>query len=52
MKHSEFILTPAGEIYHLRLKPGELAANIITVGDPERVKVVQKYFDEIYLDFT
>lgn len=50
MKNSEFILTPEGEIYHLQLRPGDLATNIITVGDPERAKMIKKYFDEVYLE--
>jgi len=44
---SELILTPEGSIYHLRLKPGEIADTIITVGDPDRVAMVSKYFDQI-----
>ncbi len=46
---SELILNPDGSIYHLGLKPGELASLIITVGDPDRVPMVSKYFDEIFL---
>src|SRR6185312_15293545 len=44
---SELILNSRGGIYHLDLKPDELAENIITVGDPDRVKEVSKYFDKI-----
>ena len=44
---SELIINPRGAIYHLDLKPDELAGNIITVGDPERVKEISKYFDKI-----
>ncbi|HXR84156.1 MAG TPA: nucleoside phosphorylase [Hanamia sp.] len=44
---SELILNSRGGIYHLDLKPDELAENIITVGDPGRVKEVSKYFDKI-----
>ena len=46
---SEMILNPDGSIYHLGLKPGDLAPIIITVGDPDRVPMVSKYFDEIFL---
>lgn len=42
---SELIINNRGAIYHLDLKPDELAENIITVGDPERVRQVSKYFD-------
>lgn len=41
------IINPEGEIYHLRLKPGQLAPNIITVGDPQRLKLIEKYFDAV-----
>lgn len=44
---SELILTSTGHIYHLNLKPEELADTIITVGDPERVPMVSRYFDEV-----
>ncbi|MEO8719890.1 MAG: nucleoside phosphorylase [Ginsengibacter sp.] len=44
---SELILNSRGAIYHLDLKPEELAENIITVGDPERVKEISKHFDKI-----
>jgi uridine phosphorylase len=46
---SELILNSDGSIYHLGLKPGDLAPIIITVGDPDRVPMVSKYFDETYL---
>lgn len=44
---SELILTPEGKIYHLNLAPSQLAETIITVGDPGRVAMVSKYFDNI-----
>lgn len=44
---SELILNSRGAIYHLDLKPDELAENIITVGDPDRVKEISKHFDKI-----
>jgi uridine phosphorylase len=44
---SELILNNRGAIYHLDLLPEELASTIITVGDPDRVKEVSKYFDKI-----
>ena len=44
---SELILTGEGQIYHLNLRPEEIADTIITVGDPDRVKEVSKYFDQI-----
>ena len=44
---SELIINARGAIYHLDLRPEELATNIITVGDPDRVDEVSKYFDAI-----
>lgn len=44
---SELIINPRGAIYHLDLRPEELADTVITVGDPDRVAAVSKYFDKI-----
>jgi len=43
---SELILTD-GRIYHLNLRPDQLADTIIMVGDPDRVAKVSTYFDKI-----
>ena len=44
---SELIINSRGAVYHLNLRPEELAHTIITVGDPVRVKEVSKHFDKI-----
>jgi uridine phosphorylase len=44
---SELILNPDGSIYHLHLKPENLAPSIIVVGDPGRVKEISKHFDRV-----
>jgi len=44
---SELIINPRGAVYHLDLTPDEIAGTVITVGDPDRVKEVSKYFDSI-----
>ncbi len=44
---SELILNSRGGVYHLDLLPEELAPWVITVGDPDRVKEVSKYFDRV-----
>ena len=44
---SELIINSRGAIYHLDVRPEELADTIITVGDPGRVAEVSKYFDTI-----
>ena len=41
---SELILNPDGSIYHLNLRPEHLAPIVVTVGDPDRVDQVSKYF--------
>ena len=44
---SELILNPDGSVYHINLKPGEVAQNIIFVGDQNRVEKITKHFDTI-----
>jgi uridine phosphorylase len=44
---SELILNADGSIYHLNLKPQNIADIIITVGDQDRVEMVSKHFDVI-----
>lgn len=44
---SELILNERGALYHVNLRPEELADMIITVGDPGRVPQVSKFFDNI-----
>ncbi|MBP7555192.1 MAG: nucleoside phosphorylase [Chitinophagaceae bacterium] len=44
---SELIINPRGAVYHLDLRPEEIADTVITVGDPDRVREVSKHFDSI-----
>lgn len=44
---SELIINDRGAVYHVNCRPEEIAQTIITVGDPDRVKEVSKYFDKI-----
>ncbi|MBL7761585.1 MAG: nucleoside phosphorylase [Sediminibacterium sp.] len=44
---SELIINSRGAVYHLNLRPEELADTVITVGDPGRVAEVSKHFDRI-----
>jgi uridine phosphorylase len=44
---SELIVNDRGGVYHLDLRPEELADTVITVGDPDRVKEVSKHFDQV-----
>lgn len=47
IKESELILNPDGSVYHLNIKPENLAHDIIFVGDQDRVEEVTQYFDSI-----
>ena len=44
---SELIINDRGAVYHLDLTPDEIAGTVVTVGDPDRVKEISKYFDSI-----
>lgn len=44
---SELIINNRGGIYHLDLRPEEMASNVITVGDPGRVEKISKHFDKV-----
>lgn len=48
---SELIINSRGAVYHLNLKPDEVADTIITVGDPDRVAMVSRYFDSLECKF-
>jgi uridine phosphorylase len=50
IKSSELILNPDGSVYHINLKPGQIANDIIFVGDQNRVEKITKHFDSI--EFT
>ena len=39
-----------GSIFHLHLKPEQLADKVVMMGDPERVPIVAAYFDSIEFD--
>ncbi|MBQ3173362.1 MAG: nucleoside phosphorylase [Alistipes sp.] len=43
---SELIINADGSIFHLHLKPEQLADIVILVGDPGRVAMIADYFDE------
>lgn len=48
--NSELILNPDGSVYHLNLKPENIARDIIFVGDQDRVEKITAHFDSI--EFT
>ncbi|MDK2772295.1 MAG: nucleoside phosphorylase [Flavobacterium sp.] len=50
IKESELILNPDGSVYHINLKPEQIAKDIIFVGDQNRVEKITKHFESI--EFT
>ena len=46
---SELIINHDGSIFHLHLKPGQVAPTILLVGDPGRVDRIAGYLDSIEL---
>ena len=42
IQSSELIINADGSIFHLHLKPEQIADNIILVGDPGRVELISK----------
>ena len=44
---SELIINEDGSIFHLHIKPEQLADKVLLVGDPDRVLLVAKHFDSI-----
>lgn len=44
---SELIINDDGSVFHLHLKPEELADTVILVGDPDRSSLIASYFDRV-----
>ncbi|MBO4566153.1 MAG: nucleoside phosphorylase [Bacteroidales bacterium] len=44
---SELIINGDGSVFHIHLKPEELADNVIMVGDPGRVDMIGEYLSDI-----
>ena len=44
---SELIINGDGSVFHIHLKPEELADNVIMVGDPSRVDMIAEYLTDI-----
>ena len=47
IKSSELIINADGSIFHLHLKPEQIADNIILVGDPGRVELIGKLLTDV-----
>ncbi|WP_418878330.1 nucleoside phosphorylase [Xylanibacter rarus] len=44
-EESELIINPDGSVFHLHVRPENLADKVILVGDPGRVELVASHFD-------
>ena len=49
---AELVLNKDGSVYHLNLKPKNVADKIIVVGDPGRVYRVSRHFDDIEFEMN
>ena len=47
---SELIINADGSVFHLHIKPEQLADRVIMMGDPDRVNMVASHFDNIECD--
>ena len=47
---SELIINDDGSVFHLHLRPEQLAQKVILVGDPGRVQTVAAHLDHIECD--
>lgn len=52
ISEADLILNPDGSVYHLSLLPKHISETVITVGDPSRVYMVSKYFDEVEFEMN
>ena len=50
IRSSELIINQDGSIFHLHLKPEQIADHVLLVGDPDRVKIIASHFTDI--EFT
>jgi uridine phosphorylase len=44
---TDLLINPDGSIYHLSLRPYQVADTVILVGDPDRVSEISRYFDKV-----
>ena len=49
---SELIINDDGSVFHLHLRPEQLASKVILVGDPGRVAMVASRFDSVECDIA
>ena len=49
---SELIINEDGSVFHLHVRPEQLAHKVVLVGDPGRVAMVAAHFDEVECDIA
>lgn len=49
---SELVINDDGSVFHLHIRPDQLASTVILVGDPARVTTVAKHFDKVECDVS
>lgn len=49
---SELIINSDGSIFHLHLRPEQLADRIVLVGDPDRVSMIGRYLNDVECDVS
>ena len=49
---SELIINTDGSIFHLHVRPDQIATTIILCGDPKRVDLIASHFDSIECDIS
>ena len=49
---SELIINEDGSVFHLHLRPEQLADRVILVGDPSRVNLVASYFSNVECEIS
>jgi len=47
IKETELIINPDGSIFHLAIRPEQLAHRVLLVGDPGRVKQISRHFSHL-----
>lgn len=47
IKNADFLLNGDGSIYHIALRPEQLADTVIVVGDPDRVEKISHFFSSV-----
>ena len=52
ISETDLILNKDGSVYHLNLLPEHISDTVITVGDPDRVIAVSRYFDQIDFEIS